>query len=89
MKKNIFIISMLWAAMFLTGNITSAKAQVFILDDHEFNSSHRARYNDNGTLPNPPELDVTYDQYAPLGSGVLVLGCLGGAYLLGKRRKKE
>lgn len=80
---------MLWAAIFLTGNITSAKAQIFIIDEHEFNDSKRIRYDDGGTLPLPPELDVTYDQYAPLGGEMLLLGLLGGAYLLGKRRKRE
>ena len=29
------------------------------------------------------------DQYLPLGNGALLLAGLGGAYLLGKRRKKK
>jgi len=36
-----------------------------------------------------PQLGITIDQYAPLGGEILVLGCLGGAYLLSKRRRKE
>ena len=36
-----------------------------------------------------PNLDVTYDQLAPVGEGLLLLGLLGGAYLLGKRRKEQ
>jgi LPXTG-motif cell wall-anchored protein len=34
-------------------------------------------------------LDITYDQYAPVGEGIALLTLLGGAYLLGKRRRKE
>jgi hypothetical protein len=40
-------------------------------------------------LPSVPILDITYDQYAPLGGGVFMLGLLGGAYLLDKRKKDE
>ena len=29
------------------------------------------------------------DWYTPVGDGIAVLAALGGAYLLGKRRKKE
>lgn len=29
------------------------------------------------------------DDIAPLSGGLLVLGCLGGAYLVGKRRKEK
>ena len=29
------------------------------------------------------------DQYAPVGSGTIVLGLLAGAYLVGKKRKCE
>lgn len=36
-----------------------------------------------------PKFGITIDQYAPMGSGLFVLGFLGGAYLLGKRRKED
>lgn len=32
---------------------------------------------------------ITIDYLAPLGSGLMILGCLGGAYLVGKRRKER
>ena len=32
--------------------------------------------------------DITLENFAPLSGGILVLGCLGGAYLIGKRRKE-
>lgn len=36
-----------------------------------------------------PEHGVTYNQTAPLGSGIAVLMGLGVAYLVGKKRKEE
>ena len=36
-----------------------------------------------------PGPGITIDKYAPLGGEIFVLGCLGGAYLLGMRRRKE
>lgn len=33
-----------------------------------------------------PEIEI--DDFAPLGEGIMLLSCLGGAYLLGKRRKE-
>ncbi len=34
--------------------------------------------------------DITdIDEFAPLGEGVLLLSCLGGAYLFGRRRKEQ
>lgn len=40
-------------------------------------------------IESPKEGGITIDEYAPLGGEIFVLGCLGGAYLLGKRRRKE
>lgn len=34
------------------------------------------------------EGNISLENYAPLSGGILVLGCLGGAYLIGKRRKE-
>ena len=31
---------------------------------------------------------ISLENFAPLSGGILVLGCLGGAYLIGKRRKE-
>lgn len=36
-----------------------------------------------------PEHGVTYNQTAPLGSGIAVLMGLGVAYLVGKKRKEQ
>ena len=63
-----------------------AMAQVF-LDDESVNSD---RLGSNGaSFPYVPEQNVTYDQYSPIGGGVLLLAGLAGAYLIGKRRKED
>lgn len=66
-----------------------AKAQVF-LDDEDMN----VRGNGDGNMDIGniiPQHGVEWDQanYTPVGEGVLLLGLLGGAYLLGKKRKNE
>ena len=40
-------------------------------------------------MPQPEEQNITIDYLAPLGEGLMLLSCLGGAYLLDKRRKEE
>ena len=61
-----------------------AMAQVF-LDDEEMNANRGA----SGPGAFIPEQNVTYDQYAPVGGGVLLLAGLAGAYLIGKRKKED
>lgn len=39
-------------------------------------------------MPQAEEQNITIDYLAPLGGELLLLSCLGGAYLLGKRRKE-
>ena len=80
-KKSIIIIATL---LLMLGGM--AKAQVFIMPDEEYSNGRTPSVG--GGLPTVPIQDVTTDQYAPLGGGVFMLGLLGGAYLLGKRRKK-
>ena len=79
MKKSLSIVALL----LMLG--LQAKAQVFIADEEEYMNSNRNVKNES-ELPFIPELGVTNDQYAPLGGGIAVLGLLGGAYLVGKRR---
>ena len=87
MKKNsIVILSLL--ALLMTASLPKANAQIFIIDEEEYLNSSRSRVT-NGQLPIIPQLGSTQDQYAPLGGSVWILGCLGGAYLIGKRRKKD
>lgn len=81
-KKSIIIIATLM--LMLGGN---AKAQIFIMNEEEY-TNERVKGQVGGGLPIVPIQDVTTDQYAPLGGGTLLLGLLGGAYLLGQRRRK-
>ena len=85
MKKTIIALTAI-VALAICG--TTANAQVF-LDDEDMSQSLRADRTNDPDLPVIPELNVTFDQYAPLGGEVMLLGLLGGAYLLGKKRKEE
>ena len=81
MKKLIIAITAV-----LTLATAPAMAQVF-LDDEAAHSDRLG--NDAPNYPYVPEQNVNYDQYAPVGGGVLLLAGLAGAYLVGKRRKEE
>lgn len=82
MKKRILTI-----VAVLTMAITPAMAQVFI-DDDEWNDNRVQRDGDAvGAMV--PSQDYDKDQYVPVGEGLLLLGGLGAAYLLGKRKKNE
>lgn len=82
MKKRILTI-----VAALTLAITPAMAQVFLGDDD---------WNDNRVQRDEGDLgvmvlsqDSILDQYLPVGEGLFLLGGLGVAYLLGKRKKDE
>ncbi len=85
-KKHLLILSLSFVLM--VANLPKATAQIFIVDDNEFIDIQRNRINPS-QLPAMPGLGQTNDQYGPLGGEMLVLGCLGGAYLLGKRKKRK
>jgi hypothetical protein len=89
MKKR--IIALMAIMMMSMAFVSEVKSQVFMLDYLEESESDRiGRPQIEGLdLPATPQLGITIDQYAPLGSGIVVLAALGGAYLLGKRRKEE
>lgn len=44
--------------------------------------------NEEVEMPQAEQQNITIDYLAPLGGELLLLSCLGGAYLLGKRRKE-
>ena len=85
--RKLFWISVLMILLCVMAFTGEAEAQIF-LDDESMENSLRT-ISSGGSLPIVPTLDVTLDQYAPIGGEILVLGCLGGAYLVGKRRKEE
>jgi hypothetical protein len=62
------------------------QAQIFIMDD-EFESN--IRVGESEFVVPAPYQGGDLDQYLPLGDGLLLLAGLGGAYLLGKRKKEQ
>lgn len=87
MKKRIISAIAILAFMFGAAVMPQANAQIFVTDNEEAVGVAR---NADGSLDLPamPILDVTYDQFAPVGEGLLLLTAMGGIYLMGKRRKE-
>ena len=81
MKKKTFLII---ATMMLMAAPT--KAQIVILDDDEFN---RATTSEPLNVEMPGVYNSGEDWFSPLGDGAVLLAGLAGAYLLGRRKKKE
>ena len=68
--------------------VVPAVAQVFIMeDDDSMNPRDPSGSITFNVMVNSQ--DVQNDQFVPLGSGIAVLAALGGAYLLGKKRREE
>jgi hypothetical protein len=87
MKKR--IVSVMAILALVLGTTISANAQIF-LDDEDMN--RRGNGDGNMDIGNIiPQHGVDWDQanYTPMGEGILLLSVLGGAYLLGKKRKEE
>lgn len=87
MKKR--IVSAMAILALVLGTTMTANAQIF-LDDDDMN----VRDGEHGGMDIGniiPQHGVDWDQadYLPVGEGIVLLSVLGGAYLLGKRRKKE
>ena len=89
MKKR--IISVMAVLAMLCGPTMILKAQHIFNSDEEMEKSLRGTSgvieNDLTSVTAQDDV-ISMDNYAPLGGGILVLGCLGGAYLIGKRRKE-
>lgn len=67
-------------------------AQNIYLSNEEMVESMLGEKEDEGKEGEKEEIhrDITdIDEFAPLGEGVLLLSCLGGAYLFGRRRKEQ
>lgn len=62
------------------------QAQVFIMDEDAGGNIRIAE--SEFTVPVPYQ-GTDWDEYLPLGDGVLLLTALGGAYLLRKRKKSK
>ena len=84
MKKRKYIT--IAALLFLLAS--TASGQVFTMEDED---NIRVEQGDMDVFGRIPYHGVDYDQanaYAPVGEGIMLLTVLGGAYLLGKKRKK-
>lgn len=89
MKKRI-ITSMAIASMLVAP--AAMMAQNIYLSNEEMVESMLGEKEDEGKEGQKEEIqrDITdIDEFAPLGEGVLLLSCLGGAYLFGRRRKEQ
>ena len=65
-------------------------AQNIYLDNEELAKSMRGEKEgevENSQAEIAPDIEM--DDFAPLGEGIMLLSCLGGAYLLGRRRKEQ
>lgn len=83
MKKRIFAVAF---AMTLA---LSCSAQIFVAEEEQMGKNLRNTTETPWRDPMVRDLGEEHDQYTPLGEGVIALSILGGAYLLGKRRKKD
>ena len=83
MKKTLIILTLLLALAAPT------QAQILMMDDDE--NEYRNEVGDNGEWNNVIFHGSPDDQtnYLPLGDGILVLAALGGAYLVGKRKRDK
>lgn len=71
----------------------SYEENVVVIEDEEDDKDQdvfldRSVNDERVEMPQAEKQNITIDDVAPLGSGILLLSCLGGAYLLGKRRKE-
>ena len=91
MKKRIISVMAVLAMLFGPTMMQSAKAQNIFNSNLEMERSlHGEESGEEEDISvNDRESDITFDSIAPLSGGMLVLGCLGGAYLIGKRRKEK
>lgn len=83
MKKRILTI-----VAALTMAFTPAMAQVFVTDEEAWEHVRVATEDPNLGVMVPLQ-DVEYDQYVPVGNGLLLLAGMGVAYLVGKRKKND
>ena len=103
MKKNTFYSLALMVAFSMSITTLEAQIQVSKQQDSPTNIAIMEKEDENKDLDEfldravkdetvemaqPEKQNIEIDYLAPLSGGVLLLSCLGGAYLLGKRRKE-
>lgn len=80
-KRNILLAALLFLAM-----AQPLHAQVFMLDGDE---NYREPEDPQVFINLPSSYGMATDSYTPVGNGLLLLGAMGGVYLLGKRKNKR
>ena len=94
MKKRIISVMAVLALLCGPTMMQSAKAQNIFDNNESMERSLRGVTNEEeddltSISIDDREGDISLENFAPLSGGILVLGCLGGAYLIGKRRKEK
>ena len=64
------------------------RSQVFLTQE-DLDSERDGQWADIGLIIPIHEQDFDQAEYSPLGSGIVLLAALGGAYLIGKKRREE
>ena len=72
------------AILLFMGMAFTAKAQVFMMDADE---NYRDPEDPQVFAGLPSNFGMGTDYYLPVGDGIVLLAALGGAYLLGKRKR--
>lgn len=83
LKRTIGLIAVLFAL------IMPASAQMFFIEEdleNKRNGTEDEIVFDLNVIDHDIDIDVQ-SSYVPVGSGVLLLAALGGAYLIGKKKK--
>ena len=66
-----------------------AMAQVFIMEEDDYNGKRQNTPSGQLSVDLPGIYNSGEDWFTPVGEGIFVLAGLAGAYLVGKRRKEE
>jgi len=81
-KSYILLVAMLLLAL-------PMRSQVFLTQE-DLDSERDGQWEDIGLIIPIHEQDFDQaEEFAPIGSGIMMLAVLGGAYLLGKRKEKK
>lgn len=85
MKKRLFVILTIvfWSLQSAFGQI------IYTEEDAGLNPRSGIKSDQLGVMVPMQGVDADQWKLAPLGNGIMLLAGLGGAYLLGKKRKKE
>ena len=82
MRKSLLVIALM--TLLTAGPVT---AQIFLDDESLSQRGWLGTMDELGNIIPFHEVDFDQASYTPMGSGIMLLGLLGGAYLVGKKRK--